>query len=287
MSKDKNFLYYRAYAIYFGFVIIMMIVLYHTISLQLDGNSTFFDSADLKIPVRTVNRIPRMGEILDRNDNPLVTSVTYYDIHMDPTVIDQKVFDEELSDLAEGLHKIYPDKSAREYINAIQKARANKSRYLLIRKKVTNDERKRLRKLPIFRIGRMKGGLIDTDAIIERELPNGNLLRRTLGYYSMDRGVEKRVGIEGAFYEYLRGEDGAELEQKFSTGWKKTGQITREVVEGANVITSIDKEIQEVAHSELERQLRDMDAEHGSVIVMEVKTGFIRAIANLTNNDNK
>ena len=287
MSKEKNFLYYRAYAIYFGFVIIMITVLYNTISLQLEGRSTFFDSSDLKIPVRTVNRIPRMGEILDRNKNPLVTSVTYFDIHMDPTVIDQKVFDDELSDLAEGLHKMYPDKSAREYINSIQKARANKSRYLLIRKKVTNDERKRLRKLPIFRIGRMKGGLIDTDALIERELPNGNLLRRTLGYYSMDRGVEKRVGIEGAFYEYLRGEDGAELEQKFSTGWKKTGQITREAVEGANVITSIDKEIQEVAHSELERQLRDMDAEHGSVIVMEVKTGFIRAIANLTNNDNK
>ena len=244
MSKEKNFLYYRAYAIYFGFVIIMITVLYNTISLQLEGRSTFFDSSDLKIPVRTVNRIPRMGEILDRNKNPLVTSVTYFDIHMDPTVIDQKVFDDELSDLAEGLHKMYPDKSAREYINSIQKARANKSRYLLIRKKVTNDERKRLRKFPIFRIGRMKGGLIDTDALIERELPNGNLLRRTLGYYSMDRGVEKRVGIEGAFYEYLRGEDGAELEQKFSTGWKKTGQITRESVEGANVITSIDKEIQ-------------------------------------------
>jgi cell division protein FtsI/penicillin-binding protein 2 len=126
MSKDKNFLFYRAYAIYFGFVIIMITVLYHTISLQLDGNSTFFDSADLKIPVRTVNRIPRMGEILDRNKNPLVTSVTYFDIHMDPTVIDQKVFDDELSDLAEGLHKMYPDKSAREYINSIQKARANK-----------------------------------------------------------------------------------------------------------------------------------------------------------------
>ena len=105
MSKEKNFLYYRAYAIYFGFVIIMITVLYNTISLQLEGRSTFFDSSDLKIPVRTVNRIPIIGEILDRNKNPLVTSVTYFDIHMDPTVVDQKVFDEELSDLGEGLHK--------------------------------------------------------------------------------------------------------------------------------------------------------------------------------------
>lgn len=287
MSKEKDFLYYRAYTIYLGFLIVMITVLYHTISLQLEGRKNVFDSADQKIPVRTVKRTPRMGEILDRNGTPLVTSVTYYDIHMDPTVVDQKVFDEELSDLGEALHKMYSDKSAREYINIIQKARSNKSRYLLIRRKVTNDERKRLRKLPIFRIGRMKGGLIDTDEIIERELPYGNVLKRTLGYYAFDKGVEKRVGIEGAFYEYLRGENGEELEQRFSTGWKKTGQITKEAVEGASLITSIDKDIQEVAHSELERQLRDMDAEHGSVVVMEVKTGFIRAIANLTNNDNK
>lgn len=287
MSKEKNFLYFRAYTIYLGFIIIMIIVLYHTISLQIEGRSNVFDSADKKIPVRTVKRVPRMGEILDRNETPLVTSVTYYDIHMDPTVVDQKVFDEELSDLGEGLHKIYPEKSATEYIDKIQQARTNNSRYLLIKRKVTNDERKRLKKLPIFRIGRMKGGLIDTEEIIERELPYGNILKRTLGYYSLDQGVEKRVGIEGAFYEYLRGEDGEELEQRFSTGWKKTGQITKEAVEGASLITSIDKDIQEVAHSELERQIRDMDADHGSVVVMEVKTGYIRAIANLTNNNNK
>lgn len=287
MSKEKNFLYFRAYTIYLGFIIIMIIVLYHTISLQIEGRSNVFDSADKKIPVRTVKRVPRMGEILDRNETPLVTSVTYYDIHMDPTVVDQKVFDEELSDLGEGLHKIYPEKSATEYIDKIQQARTNNSRYLLIKRKVTNEERKRLKKLPIFRIGRMKGGLIDTEEIIERELPYGNILKRTLGYYSLDQGVEKRVGIEGAFYEYLRGEDGEELEQRFSTGWKKTGQITKEAVEGASLITSIDKDIQEVAHSELERQIRDMNADHGSVVVMEVKTGYIRAIANLTNNNNK
>jgi cell division protein FtsI (penicillin-binding protein 3) len=228
-----------------------------------------------------------MGEILDRNGVPLVTSVTYYDIHMDPTVVDQKVFDDELSDLGEELHKIYPDKSANEYIDLIRKGRFNKSRYVHIRSRVTNEERKRLSKLPIFREGRLKGGLIDTDEIIIRELPNGELLKRTLGYSRDKKGLKTLVGIEGSFYQYLRGEDGAEIEQRISTGWKKTGQITKEAIEGASLITTIDKEIQEVAHSELERQLREMNAKHGCVVVMEVKTGFIRAIVNLTNNDNK
>lgn len=289
MSKDsKNFLYYRAYMVYFAFVGLMLLVLYKTVSLQFEGRKNIFDSNDEKLPVRTVSRIPRMGDILDRNMTPLVTSVTFFDVHMDPTVVDQKLFDEEVSELAEGLSKLYPQKSYREYENAIRRARANGSRYLLIQKHVTNEERKKLKKLPIFREGRMKGGIIDTDENIQRQFPNGNLLRRTLGYYKKDggNGKELKVGIEGAFYNYLKGEEGKEIEHKISTGWKKTGQITKEAVEGADVITSLDKDIQEFAHSELEKQLRDMKAEHGCVIVMDVKTGFIRAMANLDRTEN-
>lgn len=187
MSKDnKNFLYYRAYLIYFGFVLIMLVVLYKTISLQFEGRKNIFASGDETLPVRTVSRIPRMGDILDHNLTPLVTSVTYYDVHMDATVVDQELFDAEVSELAQGLSRMYPKKTAHEYENAIRSARENGSRYLLLQKNVTNDERKLLRELPIFREGRMKGGLIDTDETIKRQFPNGSLLRRTLGYYKND-----------------------------------------------------------------------------------------------------
>jgi cell division protein FtsI (penicillin-binding protein 3) len=259
----------------------MLVVLYKTVSLQLEGRKNIFTSSDEKIPVRTVSRIPRMGDILDHNLTPLVTSVTYYDVRMDATVVDQKLFDEEVSELAQGLSKMYPEKTAREYENSIRNARSTGNRYLLIQKNVTNEERKMIRKLPIYREGRMKGGLIDTEEIIKRQFPNGSLLRRTLGYYKNDGGKELKVGIEGAFYNYLKGEEGKEIEHRISTGWKKTGQITKEAVEGADVISTLDKEIQEFAHSELEKQLRDMKAEHGCVIVMDVKTGYVRAIANL------
>jgi cell division protein FtsI (penicillin-binding protein 3) len=259
----------------------MLVVLYKTVSLQLEGRKNIFTSSDEKIPVRTVSRIPRMGDILDHNLTPLVTSVTYYDVRMDATVVDQKLFDEEVSELAQGLSKMYPEKTAREYENSIRNARSTGNRYLLIQKNVTNEERKMVRKLPIYREGRMKGGLIDTEEIIKRQFPNGSLLRRTLGYYKNDGGKELKVGIEGAFYNYLKGEEGKEIEHRISTGWKKTGQITKEAVEGADVISTLDKEIQEFAHSELEKQLRDMKAEHGCVIVMDVKTGYVRAIANL------
>jgi cell division protein FtsI (penicillin-binding protein 3) len=282
MNEKKDILW-RAYLIYFGFVVIMLIVLFKTVSIQFEGRSNVFSaSTEEKMPIRTVKRVPRRGEILDINYTPLVTSVSFYDIHMDPTVVDQKIFDDEVTNLASGLAKMYPDKTSREYENMIRTGRQRKSRYLLIRKKVTNEERKALSSLPIFKLGRLKGGLIDTEETILRKRPHGELMKRTLGYYQDNDGKILAVGIEGAYNQYLSGEPGEEIEQKISTGWKKTGQIVKESVEGADVVTSIDKEIQEVASSELERQLRLQGAKNGCVIVMDVKTGFVKAIANLT-----
>jgi cell division protein FtsI (penicillin-binding protein 3) len=260
----------------------MLLVLFKTVSIQLEGRSNVFASTEEKMPVRTVKKTPRRGEILDVNYTPLVTSVSFYDIHMDPTVVDQKTFDADLGDLSDGLARFYPQRTAREWEIYIRTGRNRGSRYLLIQKKVTNDERKQLRELPIFKLGRLKGGIIDSDETILRKRPHAELMKRTLGYYKNEGGVELKVGIEGAFHEYLAGEPGEEIEQKFTTGWKKTGQIVKEAVEGADVVTSIDKEIQEVAHSELERQLRNQGAKSGCVIVMDVKTGFVKAIANLT-----
>ncbi|TAF86611.1 MAG: PASTA domain-containing protein [Flavobacteriia bacterium] len=283
MSKDRKHLYYRAYLVYFGFVAIMILVLYSTLDLQFNGPGVAYATQKGELPTRVADRIPRMGQILDHNEIPLVTSVTFYDIYMDPTVVDDEIFDAQISGLCEGLNRLYPEKSARAYEQQIRKARANGVRYLLIRRKVTNAARKKLRKLPIFELGQMKGGIIDNIEVIMRKKPFGNLLNRTLGYYKIQNAHDTlRVGIEGAYYDYLKGEQGKEIEQRISSGWKRTGKIIKDAVEGADVITTIDKEIQEVAHSELEKQMIYMDAEHGSVILMEVKTGYVRAIANLT-----
>ncbi len=281
MSNKKDIIW-RAYLVYFGFVLIMLVVLFKTVTIQFEGKSNVFASSEEKMPIRIVKRTPRRGEILDANYTPLLTSVSFYDIHMDPTVIDQKMFDAEISDLCRELARMFPDKTAREFENYIRSGRQRGNRYLLIRKKVTNEQRKQLREMPIFNKGRIKGGLIDTEETIIRKRPHNELLKRTLGYYQKQNKLELRVGIEGAYNEYLSGEEGEEIEQKISTGWKKTGQIVKEAVEGANIVTSIDKEIQEVAHSELERQLKNQNAKNGCVVVMDVKTGFVKAIANLT-----
>lgn len=264
----------------------MLVVLFQTISIQLDhADTTFMASTDgqEKMPTRTVKRTPRRGQILDANYTPLVTSVSFYDIHMDPTVVKEEIFSTEVSSLAKELSKMYPTKSAHEYEVYIREGRKKGARYLLIKKMVTSEERKKLREMPIFKLGRLKGGIIDNEETIIRKRPHGELLRRTLGYVKeLDNGKMLKVGIEGAFDEYLRGIEGEEIEQKISNGWKKIGPVTKEAVEGANVVTTIDKEIQEVAHSELLNQLKSMEARNGCVVVMDVKTGYVKAIVNLT-----
>ena len=99
---------------------------------------------------------------------------------------------------------------------------SNGKRYLLIKKRVTNEERRKLRELPIFNLGRLQGGLIDTDETIIRKRPQGELLKRTLGFVQKNAdGTLLRVGIEGAYNDYLTGEKGEEIEQKISTGLLK------------------------------------------------------------------
>ncbi len=286
MSEKKD-IFWRAYLVYFGFVIVLLVVIFKTISIQMNtktSTSNTLTASDDKIPKRISLRFPRRGEILDINSTPLVTSISFYEIHLDATVVDQKIFDDSITDLSRGLSEIFPAKSSREWQEEIQRARFLKNRFLKIKSKATNEERRLLNKLPIFNLGRMKGGLIDNQVTSTRKRPYNELLKRTLGYYqpANKKSKELRVGIEGAYNEYLAGVPGQEIEQEISTGWKKTGQIIKEAVEGADVITSIDKEIQEVAHSELLAQLKAQGAKHGCAVVMDVKTGFVKAIINLT-----
>jgi cell division protein FtsI (penicillin-binding protein 3) len=287
MNEKKDILI-RTVIVYIGFVAVLILVLFKTFSIQLEGRTNMLSDTREKIPTHIIKRIPRRGEILDINYTPLVTSVSFYEIYMDPTVIDQKIFDEQITDLANGLSNVLGSKSSREWENSIRHGRQVKNRYLKIKSNATNEERRQLNALPIFILGRMKGGLIDNKVTSIRKRPHNELMKRTLGYYKPAEGnqPELRVGIEGAYNEYLAGEEGEEVEQKISTGWKKTGQIIKDAIEGADIVTSIDKEIQEVAHSELIRQLKLQGAKNGCVVVMDVKTGFVKAIVNLSRSTN-
>ena len=115
---SKKGIYWRVYVVYLGFLLLMTLVLYKTAALQMEGRSEVFSAnngVQEKMPTRTVQRVPRRGEILDANYKQLVTSVSFYDIHMDPSVVDKELFDAEVNGLAQGLFELFPDKTASEW----------------------------------------------------------------------------------------------------------------------------------------------------------------------------
>ena len=137
-------------------------------------------------------------------------------------------------------------------------------------------------KWPIFRKGRMEGGVI-FEKIDKRYRPFKNLAGRTVGFLNED---QYGAGLEYSFNEYLKGENGEALFQKIIGGSWKPLHAADDIkpTDGYDIVTTLDINIQDVAESALLRQLMNKDAAFGSVIVMEVATGHIKAIANLEKN---
>lgn len=227
------------------------------------------------------------GNIYSDDGSLLATSVPEYSIRFDAMAIPAEhndVFNARVDSLAMRLANFFGDKSSRQYLTQLKEARAKGQRYLLLKRNVSHQDLKELKKFPLFNAfkegrNRFSGGLI---AVREnkRILPFTNLAARTIGY----RNDEYRVGLEGAFGDYIEGKSGSQMMQRIAGGvWVP---VNREVeiapVDGSDIIATIDVNIQDMAQRALEKQLIESNADNGCVILMEVQTGEIRAIANFT-----
>lgn len=222
------------------------------------------------------------GNLYDANGNLLATSVPKYDIRFDAVTVSDKNFEENLIPLSDELSKMF-GKSSAHYAKTLRTARANKHRYFLIARNLGYSEYTRIKNFPMFRLGSNRGGIIVEQRTV-REHPLGKMGERTVGYERQDdSGYYTRVGLEGAFGPYLRGKEGRRLKQKIAKGqWKPISDNNEvEPKDGYDLVSTIDVKIQDIAHHALLRQLEKYEADHGSVVVMETKTGEIKAISNL------
>lgn len=225
---------------------------------------------------------PNRGNLYSDDGSLLATSVSKYTIHFDAVTVSQKNFEENVIPLSESLGQLF-EKPASYYETLLKKARVNQSRYALIARNVEYSAYLKLKTLPLFNLGPYKGGLIAEQKTV-REHPLGKIAERSVGYERFDdNGYATRVGLEGAFGEYLRGVEGKRLKQKIAKGqWKPIGlNNIVEPKDGYDVVSTIDINIQDIAHHALLAQLEKYKADHGSVIVMETRTGEVKAISNL------
>ena len=233
---------------------------------------------DVKMFVIPANK----GNIYSADGSLLATSIPEYTIRFDAVSPKDKDFNTKVDSLAEGLSKVL-QKPKSYYSNALRKARADNNQYFFIAKGLSYSQYSAIKKLPLFNLGIYKGGRIDSITEVRKQ-PMGEIAKRTIGYIGLDKnGNSNAVGIEGGFEKYLNGKNGKVLKQKIAQGQYKPIRVGNEVEpqDGYDVISTIDVFIQDIAHHALLESLQKFQAEHGCVIVMETKTGYIKAIANL------
>ncbi|MCA1757836.1 MAG: transpeptidase family protein [Bacteroidales bacterium] len=223
------------------------------------------------------------GDILSVDGRLLASSIPYYNIYMDTrsSGMESSVWNSGIDRLSAGLAHTVGLKSAAGWKRDLNAARNQGNRYYLIKRRVTYAQFKELKELPVFRHGRYRGGFI-AEMESRRILPHISLASRTIG--SLNKGESGNVvGLEGAFDRELAGLNGEVLKQRLTGGaWMPVNDRNSvEPMDGNDIVTTIDIELQDVAESALLRQLSLHDAHHGTAILMEVRTGDIRAIANL------
>ncbi|MBQ9548882.1 MAG: transpeptidase family protein [Bacteroidales bacterium] len=242
---------------------------------------------------------PVRGNILDSKGRLLAMSYPVYDIHMDCTV--QKVhfskmprekgsrleseWLEKARALSDGLAEILPAKSAQAYFEAIRAGRTNGSKYLLLARGVDHKTLLRIQGLPLFREGRNKGGLI-TEQRNVRRYPYGALARRTIGFVRDNSATGVRnthIGLEGRFDYFLHGKDGRECLRQTDYGRVRDFDSSYvRAVDGKDLVSTLDIDLQDVADKALRDQIMgEDDLEGACLVLMEVKTGAIRAMVNL------
>ena len=224
------------------------------------------------------------GNILNDNGGLLATSLPFYKVAFDPTVASNEIFDKGIDSLSVLLAEYFQEKEATRYAAEMKLARDKNRKYILIsRKEVKYYDKKMMVKWPVFKDGRMKGGVI-FEKKEKRFKPFEPLARRTIGFFSKDtaNNITGR-GLEYSFNKLLAGTNGKALYQRISGGrWKllnSDSQIRPE--NGLDIQTTIDIELQEHSTMVLRNALYENKANYGCVIVMEVRTGEIKTIVNL------
>lgn len=226
---------------------------------------------------------PNRGNIYADDGSLLAASVAKYEIRFDANTVKSKVWEENLTPLCDSLGVLF-NKPSSYYKQLLRKARANRNGYQLIARNVSYLDYARMRNFPMFRLGPNKGGFIEKHSVV-REYPLGKMAARSIGYERVDeKGYYTRVGLDGAFgATFLRGQEGKRLKQKSAgSQWKPVGfDNIIEPKDGQDIVTTINSNIQDIAHHALLGQLEKYKADHGCVVVMETKTGEIKAISNL------
>ncbi len=275
--------------VYFLLFLFVLVVIGKMFSVQRIKNERW-QEIEKNLTENTVVIEPTRGNICAEDGSVLATSVPGYFVRIDLVAEGvRKVFNNEADSLAWHLSDFFKDASKNEYLHRLKAAyKANNRGFMLTPRKVDYMELQQIRKFPILRRGRYGGGMI-VEQENKRVNPLGSLALRTIG--SLNKGEYEEIdgpigytGLERAYESYLKGQDGISYKQNLSGRWVIRTEI--EPKDGMDVITTINAKLQDMVESAVYNQLLVSNADWATAILMEVKTGEIKAIANLGKGEN-
>jgi len=281
MEVKKDILW-RVYVCFLGMIAFGVFILSKIFIIQ-DIQGSYWRSIADSLHTQYITVDATRGNIYSDNGSMLCTSLPYFNIRMDLGADglrqnNGKLFRKNLDSLSICLSGLFKDKSPLEYTKILELAYRHKDRYFLLKNKISFPEYEKLKKFPLFRLGRNRGGLI-AETVDTRINPFRLLANRTIGLW---RENAQNVGIEASYNNYLSGVTGKRLMRRIAGGtYIPVNGYEIDPQNGKDIMTNIDVNMQDIAENALYKMVSDNEAQHGTCIVMEVKTGKIRAIANL------
>lgn len=294
MEIKKDILW-RVYLIFLGIVVFSLVILGKAVFIQqAEGDYWIGLSDSLHLQYREMDA--DRGTIYSEDGSMLSSSIPFFDIRIDFAADglrekNGKRFNTYVDSLAASLAGMFRDKPAKAYAKELKAAYKKKERYYLLKRNVSFRQYQEIREFPLVNQGRNKSGFIFEDKE-KRMAPYGLLANRTIGLsreYVDESGktVSKNVGLEKAYDSLLKGVTGKRLVRRISGGsYVPIEGSEIEPVNGKDILTTIDVNIQDITEQALMKMMISNEAEYGTAIVMEVKTGKVKAIANLGRQSN-
>lgn len=293
-NKEDVIFRFKLLIIFFFTIWAMLILAKATITMTKERNHWMEKKAKYigeKKPLK-----PQRGNILSDNGELLASSLPRYTLHIDFQYIDRRnpksqkkiqakkdsLWNADIKELCEGLSQIFPDRSPKQFEQHLLKGKREKKRYYkLHHKRISYIQYKEMKKLPILNQPDYLSGAI-WESSIQREKPFGSLAKHTLGSLWTDTKTRKDSAYRGLELRYdsiLRGKPGVKHRQRIGEGYLDI--IDTAAVNGADIQTTLNVEIQDICETALMNELVKLNAESGRAILMEAATGDIKAIVNL------
>jgi cell division protein FtsI (penicillin-binding protein 3) len=278
----KKDILWRVYLIYFFICLFGVAIISKIFIIQFSEGEELRAQAE-RFSTRFFDIEAVRGNIYDANGSLLATSLPYFEVGMDVNTeaISDELFKDNVDSLSVCLSTLFKDKSYKDYRKLLVKARRSGDRWVVLHRDVSYTDLQKMKKFPILRRGKNRGGFVYLQTN-KRERPFQFLAARTIGKVN-ENGTGKSYGLEVAFDSVLQGKSGQRWMQKIAGNvWRPINDDNEiDPEDGDDIVSTIDINVQDVAENSLMNSLKKHGADHGCLVLMEIKTGEVKAIANL------